>query len=98
VLVRVAKDQNKVLVSVQDFGIGISKEHQQKIFERFYQGIDPEEKTYPGLGIGLYISCEIVKRHGGQLWVESKKGKGATFHFTLPLFSEEKGQAPLKHG
>jgi len=98
VLVRVSKDQNKVLVSVQDFGIGIAKEHQHKIFERFYQGIDPEEKTYPGLGIGLYISCEIVKRHGGQLWVERKKGKGATFHFTLPLFSEEKGLTPLKHG
>ncbi|MFL5625573.1 MAG: PAS domain S-box protein [Ktedonobacteraceae bacterium] len=85
VLVRVAKDQNKALVSVQDFGIGIAKEHQQKIFERFYQVTDPEEKTYPGLGIGLYISCEIVKRHGGQVWVESKKGRGSTFHFTLPL-------------
>lgn len=85
VLVHIAKDENQVIVSVQDFGIGIAKEHQHKIFERFYQVTDPEEKTYPGLGIGLYISCEIVKRHGGQLWVESKKGKGATFHFTLPL-------------
>jgi PAS domain S-box-containing protein len=85
VLICVTKDQNKILVRVQDFGIGIAKEHQQKIFDRFYQVTDPEEKTYPGLGIGLYISCEIVKRHGGQMWVESKKGQGATFHFTLPL-------------
>jgi signal transduction histidine kinase len=92
VLVRAAKDHHHVIVSVQDFGIGIAKEHQHKIFERFYQGIDPEEKTYPGLGIGLYISYEIVKRHGGQLWVESKKGKGAMFHFTLPLFQEGKRQ------
>src|SRR6266702_6422836 len=61
VLVRVTKDQNNALVSVQDFGIGIAKEHQQKIFERFYQVTDPEERTYPGLGIGLYISLEIVK-------------------------------------
>ena len=91
VVVRVAKDQNNTLVSVQDFGIGIAKEHLQKIFERFYQVTDPEERTYPGLGIGLYISLEIVKRHGGQIWVESKKGEGTTFHFTLPLFQERQG-------
>ncbi len=88
VVVRVAKDHNNALVSVQDFGIGIAKEHLQKIFERFYQVTDLEERTYPGLGIGLYISLEIVKRHGGQIWVESKKGEGTTFHFTLPLFQE----------
>ncbi len=88
VLIRTAKDQNKILVSIQDFGIGIAKEHQEKIFERFYQVTDPDEKTYPGLGIGLYISYEIVKRHGGQMWVESKKGQGATFHFTLALSAQ----------
>ena len=88
VLVRVAKDQNKALVCVQDFGIGIAKEHQHKIFERFYQVTDPEEKTYPGLGIGLYISYQIVKRHGGRMWVESKKGEGAAFQFTLPLHKQ----------
>ena len=85
VLVRIAKDRLQVVVSIQDFGIGIAQEYQHKIFERFYQVTDAEEKTYPGLGIGLYISCQIIKRHGGQLWVESKKGEGATFHFTLPL-------------
>ncbi|HEY4033947.1 MAG TPA: ATP-binding protein, partial [Ktedonobacteraceae bacterium] len=89
VLTRVAKDQNNILISIQDFGIGIAKEHQHKIFERFYQVTDPEEKTYPGLGIGLYISYEIIKRHGGQMWVESQKGHGATFHFTLPLSAKQ---------
>jgi len=89
VLVRVAKDQHRVVVTVQDFGIGIAKEHQNKIFERLYQVTDSNENTYPGLGIGLYISCEIVKRHGGQLWVESEKGKGTTFYFTLPLYQVE---------
>lgn len=86
VLVRIANDGAHIMVSVQDFGIGIAKEHQQRIFERFYQIADSDVKTYPGLGIGLHISCEIVKRHGGQLMVESAKGEGATFHFTLPLF------------
>ncbi len=73
------------LVSVQDLGIGIGSEHQNKIFEQFYQINDPEEKTYPGLGIGLYISNEIVRRHGGRMWVESSKGNGSTFYFTIPI-------------
>ena len=86
VIVRVACDAQNVEVSVQDFGIGIGQEHQQKIFERFYQVTDPEEKTYPGLGIGLYLSSEIIRRHEGNMWVESQKGEGATFHFSLPLW------------
>ncbi len=89
VVVRVSQDSENAIVSVQDFGIGISKAYQEKIFEQFYQVTDPEEKTYPGLGIGLYISSEIVKRHGGRLWVESRKGEGSTFHFSLPLVKKE---------
>jgi signal transduction histidine kinase len=89
VVVRLATDANQILVSVQDFGRGIAREHHHKIFERFYQVTDPEEKTFPGLGIGLSICCEIVKRHGGHLWVESEKGAGATFHLSLPLIQEE---------
>jgi signal transduction histidine kinase len=85
VIVCVSNDQQAATVSVQDFGIGIAESHQQHIFERFYQVIDPTEKTYRGLGIGLYISSEIVKRHHGQLWVESKKGQGATFYMRLPV-------------
>jgi signal transduction histidine kinase len=89
VIVHLATDEQQVLVRVQDFGLGIAKEHQHKIFERFYQVIDPEEKTYPGLGLGLAICREIVNRHGGRLWVESQKGKGSTFHLSLPLFHKE---------
>ncbi len=89
VQVRISRDQNNILVSVQDFGVGIAKEHQQRIFERFYQVTDHKEKTYPGLGIGLYISLDIVKRHGGQVWVESQQGKGSTFYFTLPVMEKE---------
>lgn len=78
------EDGDEARVSVQDFGIGIDQAHHQKIFERFYQVTDPEEKTYPGLGIGLYISSEIVARHEGRMWVESQKGQGSTFFVTLP--------------
>jgi PAS domain S-box-containing protein len=95
VLIRIVNDQQKILVSIQDFGIGIAQDHHLRIFERFYQVTEPAEKTYPGLGIGLYISSEIVRRHGGQMWVESRKGEGATFHFTLPLTDEGKRRASL---
>ncbi|GAC1587045.1 MAG: hypothetical protein NVS4B1_30410 [Ktedonobacteraceae bacterium] len=77
--------QNTVTVSIQDYGIGISKEHQQKIFDRFYRVSDAHDKTFPGLGMGLYISSEIVKQHGGRLWVESAESKGTTFFITFPV-------------
>lgn len=78
----------QAIVSVQDFGIGIDKAHHERIFERFYQVGDTEDKTYPGLGIGLYISNEIVARHQGRMWVESRKGEGSTFFVALPLLQE----------
>ena len=85
VLLHVTADRNDAMVSVQDFGIGIAEAHQQNIFERFYHIPDPIEQTFPGLGIGLYISREIILRHQGRIWVESKKGEGSTFRFVLPL-------------
>lgn len=67
-------DREQAIVSVQDFGIGIDKTHHEKIFERFYQVTDPEERTYPGLGIGLYISREIVARHQGERCLQHAPG------------------------
>jgi PAS domain S-box-containing protein len=85
VIVEVSREAECALVRVQDFGIGIDEAHQQKIFERFYQVTDPDEKTYPGLGIGLHISKEIVELHQGRIEVESRKGQGATFSVFLPI-------------
>ncbi|HZS78525.1 MAG TPA: ATP-binding protein [Ktedonobacteraceae bacterium] len=85
VLVHLKKEGNQAIISVQDFGIGIDEAHQQKIFERFYQVTSPVEKTFPGLGIGLYLSNEIIRQHKGRLWVNSRKGEGATFSFALPV-------------
>jgi len=84
VVVRLSNGVGEINFSVQDFGIGIDKQHQEKIFDRFYRVTDIDEKTFPGLGIGLYISSEIIKRHDGKIWVESAKGKGSTFSFTIP--------------
>lgn len=84
IIVRLTTAHDGAVVSVQDFGIGIEKEHLAHIFDRFYRVNDPQEKTYPGLGIGLYIAHEIIKGHGGTLTAESEKEKGSLFSFTLP--------------
>ena len=74
-----------VAIAVKDYGIGIDKDEQKKIFERFYRALGKEEQTYPGFGIGLFIANEFVQKHGGRLTVESEKGKGSEFTFTLPV-------------
>jgi signal transduction histidine kinase len=88
-----AKSGNFLKFSVQDFGIGISKDMQDKIFERFVRESGPTEITFPGLGLGLYISAEIIRQHGGSIWVESVKGKGSIFHFSLPIKKNTKAKS-----
>jgi len=83
--ISIAASQSMVTVSIRDYGIGIPQEHQQKIFERFYRVSDVHDKTFTGLGMGLYISAEIVKRHDGRLWVESAESEGTTFFISLPI-------------
>lgn len=72
-----------VKVSVKDFGLGMSAEDKKKVFERFFRAGEIQ-KRFPGMGIGLYICDQIIKNHGGTLWVESELGKGSTFSFTIP--------------
>jgi len=78
-------ENNLIAVSVKDYGIGINKTDQLKIFERFYRAGGMSEQTYAGFGIGLYIAHEIMERHQGFISVDSEEGKGSTFTFTLPL-------------
>lgn len=85
VLISITTDGPEVIVSVQDFGIGIAEDDLEKIFERFYQVSYPQERPFAGLGIGLYLSREIIERHNGRIWAESQKAHGATFHVALPL-------------
>ncbi|MGN6637712.1 MAG: ATP-binding protein, partial [Mucilaginibacter sp.] len=75
----------KARVSVADQGMGINPEDQKKLFDRFYRVENNETKHISGFGIGLYLSAEIVRQHGGEIWVESEPGKGAAFYFELPL-------------
>lgn len=85
IIVNTSATNQHVNLSVQDFGLGIAKENQRYVFERFYRVAGAIELTYPGLGIGLYVSREIIKHQGGSIWVKSEKGKGSTFGFTLPV-------------
>jgi PAS domain S-box-containing protein len=75
-------------IRVRDHGLGIPREQREKIFERFYRASDPQQRAIPGLGMGLYIVAEIVKRHGGTIVVDSEVGKGSTFMVTLPLMTD----------
>jgi len=72
-----------VIVKVTDHGIGIPKEDIEKIFTRFYR-VGGVASTYPGVGIGLYISSEIVRHHGGKMWAESQLNKGSVFYVEIP--------------
>src|SRR5207302_4025983 len=70
---------------VQDFGPGISSEHQPRLFERFYRVDASRSRESGGTGLGLAIVKHIVLNHGGSVWVESELNRGATFYFTLPI-------------
>ncbi|MEO6522146.1 MAG: PAS domain S-box protein [Mucilaginibacter sp.] len=85
IIVRTSMQNKEVSLCVQDFGIGITKQQQEKVFEQFYRVSGDLQHTFPGLGLGLYISSEIIKREGGRIWVSSKVGEGSTFCFALPI-------------
>jgi len=84
VVVRSEVQHNNIIVSVQDFGIGIEAENLTKLFDRYYR-VDNSNMRFQGLGLGLFISSEIIKRHNGSFWIESEPGKGSTFYFLLPV-------------
>lgn len=80
------------IVSVSDTGVGIGQDDQKRLFGKFYQAgrfdsKDPQEQQGPGLG--LFISDQIIRLHGGKIWLDSEKGKGSTFYFSLPLKHQE---------
>lgn len=85
VIITSQSNKDTIKLCVQDFGIGISSSEQPKLFTRFFRVANSKTNTYPGLGLGLYISNEIIKRHSGTIDFKSAEGKGSTFCFTLPV-------------
>lgn len=82
----VASKQNMqaTTISVQDFGFGISEAEQTAVFDRFYRASSATENNINGIGLGLYIVEKIVQAHRGKVWVESARGRGSTFYFSIP--------------
>ena len=85
IIIHTEKKDNELQLCVQDFGIGIQTDKKDKVFEQFYRVSGTTEHTFPGLGLGLFISSEIVKRLGGKMWVNSVENKGSMFCFSIPL-------------
>jgi two-component system CheB/CheR fusion protein len=84
ILIRAISRNNEVYVSVKDFGIGLQEEDKKLIFDRFYR-VNSSKHISGGLGMGLYISSEIIKAHKGKIEVDSQIDHGATFTFSLPF-------------
>lgn len=85
VVVGTSATERELTFSISDSGIGIDALELTRIFERFYRSPLPTHETYPGMGLGLFISAEMIRRHNGQIKVQSEKGAGSTFTVTLPL-------------
>jgi len=85
VLCRARKNNDEIIISVKDTGIGIYNIDQEKIFQKFKQTGTAIKGKPRGTGLGLPICKKIVSCHGGRIWVESESGRGSTFSFTLPI-------------
>jgi len=76
-----------IIISVADTGIGISPDETKKVFSKFYQAYTGEDRRNQGTGLGLFICREIVRKHNGEMWVESAPGNGSTFSFKIPIWA-----------
>jgi signal transduction histidine kinase len=85
VLIKASVVDGAAYVTVSDPGIGIPPAELPRIFERFHRGANVNDRTYPGMGLGLYICHGIVEDHGGRIWASSQPGNGTTMHVSLPL-------------
>ena len=84
VAINLRREEERIYVGVRDYGIGIDACQQEKVFEKFFR-VEETAIQFQGLGIGLYISAEIIQRHGGEIGVKSEIGEGSEFYFYLPM-------------
>ena len=96
VFVAVQDKTDIVVTSVCDRGIGIPADELGQVFERFHRGRQVSSSNYGGLGLGLYITKQIIERHGGAIWVESVEGSGTTFYFSLPVAAVDAASPHLR--
>lgn len=92
----VKKQGEKVLFTVSDTGIGIPREQQDKIFQKFFRADNARKQDTSGTGLGLYIVKAIVEKSGGKIWFESQEGKGSVFYVQVPILGMKKIKAKTK--
>jgi two-component system phosphate regulon sensor histidine kinase PhoR len=83
--VTLAQEGPEAVVCVADRGPGLAEEEKERIFDRYFRADMGRRSPGSGVGLGLYITRQLIERHGGTIWVESTPGDGATFCFRLPL-------------
>jgi PAS domain S-box-containing protein len=86
--VKAFRSEDAIIVSIEDKGIGIPEEELTNIFSRFYR-VSGVTSTFSGSGIGLYVSSQIISRHGGKIWAVSELNKGSTFYFSIPASGQD---------
>jgi PAS domain S-box-containing protein len=84
IIFKASLENRQLLVEVQDHGIGISPETQKQLFQPYHR-VEQDRKQFPGLGLGLAVSKQIIDAHGGKIWVNSQVGQGSSFFFSIPL-------------
>ncbi len=92
ILVSTCRLEKGMQLSVQDFGIGIATGYRHKVFEEFSRITTPTQSTFPGLGIGLFISSEIIKKFNGRLWIEHTGEEGSVFSVFIPFDRQAPGK------
>jgi two-component system sensor histidine kinase VicK len=90
VTVRIQQQGEQAWLAVSDQGIGIPQDSQGQLFQRFFRATNVSVQQIGGLGIGLYVAHEIVRRHGGTIDVQSREHEGATFTVRLPLAEDDR--------
>ena len=84
VVINLSKKDTNIEISVRDSGIGISKEEQEKIFEKFFRAVNARKQDSVGSGLGLYTTRRMIEKHHGKIWFESQEGVGTTFYVEIP--------------
>ncbi len=92
ITIKAETEEDDVVISVTDPGIGIAPSDKTLVFEKFQQVGDPLTEKPKGTGLGLAISKEIVEHHGGRIWFQSKPGEGSKFSFSIPVYHQLEGQ------
>jgi len=94
IIVSLKKTDDKIEFSIKDSGIGIPRDQQKRVFEKFFRGSNAVKIETEGTGLGLFIAKNIIEAHGGRIWFESEEKKGTTFYFSIPLETSKKGVLP----